>query len=50
MTATVPAFKCPSNEEMKPIWKDILKIEERRIRKSSHACAKDFFLLEFGQL
>jgi hypothetical protein len=32
----------PSNEEMKPIWKDILKIEEWRIRKSSQTCAKHF--------
>jgi hypothetical protein len=25
---TLPVFKFLSNEEMKPIWKDILKIEE----------------------
>jgi hypothetical protein len=35
-------FKFPSNEETKPIWKEILKIQEWRIRKSSYACAKDF--------
>jgi hypothetical protein len=38
----VPVFKFPSNEETKRIWKDILKIEDWRISKSSHVCAKHF--------